>query len=110
MGQMRQRYVWDKEKEKLVTEEEYYNTRPTSSHYVIQDTMPPTWHPADGKVYESKSAFRQVTKAHGLVEFGNDIKTSDAPQRREINSKQDKARRIEAIQRAMAETNFKIRG
>lgn len=44
---------------------------------IIEDTMAPTWHPADGKYYDSKSKFRQVTKAHGCVEVGNDYKTSD---------------------------------
>lgn len=40
-------------------------------HNIIQDTMNPTWHPCDGQIYESKSAFRRNTKAHGCVEVGN---------------------------------------
>lgn len=49
----------------------------SKSHAVIQDSMAPTWHPADGRTYESKSAFRAVSRAHGLTEVGNDYKTKD---------------------------------
>ncbi|WP_434733756.1 hypothetical protein NL154_05660 [Rhizobium sp. YTUHZ044] len=37
----------------------------------ISDTMDPTEH-VDGNFYSSKSQFRAVTRAHGLVEVGND--------------------------------------
>jgi hypothetical protein len=37
-------------------------------HNVSQDTIEPTWHPHDGRFYDSKSAFRRVTKAAGGVE------------------------------------------
>ena len=40
--------------------------------YVIRDTIDETWHPSDGKYYTSKSKFRQVTKAHGGIEVGNE--------------------------------------
>lgn len=39
--------------------------------YVIGDAMPPAEH-VDGRFYESKSAFRAVTRAHGLTEVGNE--------------------------------------
>lgn len=39
---------------------------------VIVDEMPPTKHMADGRLYTSKRRFREVTRAHGLVEVGND--------------------------------------
>ena len=39
---------------------------------VIGDTMEPTQHMADGKHYTSKRKFRDVTRAHGCVEVGND--------------------------------------
>lgn len=45
---------------------------------VIQDTMPLTWHPSDGKHYDSKSKFRAVTKAHGALEVGNESVTPRA--------------------------------
>ena len=37
----------------------------------ILDTMDPTEH-IDGRHYTSKAEFRAVTKAHGMVEVGND--------------------------------------
>lgn len=42
---------------------------------LIQDSIPATWHPANGKLYDSKSEFRRVTKQHGMVEAGNDVPT-----------------------------------
>lgn len=70
------RSVWfvDNETGKLLTAEEHRqkNAPPDRSFCVIDDSMPPTEHLIDGKIYESKSAFRAVTKAHGCVEVGND--------------------------------------
>lgn len=40
--------------------------------YVISDTIDGTWHPADGKYYDSKSNFRRTTKGRGMVEVGNE--------------------------------------
>lgn len=56
------------------TQRETANKPKTASF--IQDSMPPTWHPCDGKTYESKSAFRAVTKASGGEELGNDAPMS----------------------------------
>ena len=44
-----------------------------SFHAVHNDEMAPTWHPADDKVYTSKSEFRKTTAAKGYVEVGNDL-------------------------------------
>ncbi len=41
-------------------------------HNVISDNISDTWHPATGKKYDSKSAFRQATKAAGCVEVGTE--------------------------------------
>jgi len=38
----------------------------------ISDTMDLTQHMADGKHYDSKSAFRRATRAAGCVEVGNE--------------------------------------
>jgi len=38
---------------------------------VHQDTMEPLKHPFTGEVFDSKSAFRRVTKANGGVEVGD---------------------------------------
>lgn len=41
---------------------------------VICDTlMTPLEHPANGLMYDSKSAFRSATKANGCIEVGNDL-------------------------------------
>ena len=39
---------------------------------VISDNIPDLVHPANGKRYDSKSAFRKVTKAHGYQEVGTE--------------------------------------
>lgn len=41
-------------------------------HFVIDDTMPETWHPCTGELINSKSRFRQITKQHGCIEYGNE--------------------------------------
>jgi len=50
-----------------------------ASIYVHTDEMKATVHPCDGNVYESKSAFRRVTKEHGCVEVG----TGGLPKRKQ---------------------------
>ena len=44
----------------------------TAAPHVISDTIADTWHPATGKTYDSKSAFRRATKAAGCVEIGTE--------------------------------------
>jgi hypothetical protein len=46
---------------------------------IIRDTMDAAWHPATGEMMDSKSRFREVTKAHGLVEVGNDCQNRQNP-------------------------------
>lgn len=46
---------------------------PRKTPYLIRDSMDALVHPATGAVIDSKSAFRAVTKAHGLVEVGNEV-------------------------------------
>jgi hypothetical protein len=46
---------------------------------IHRDTMDALVHPATGETFDSKSAFRAVTKARGLVELGNDAPTTAAP-------------------------------
>ena len=61
----------------LIPIEEYNSSPLGSSHSVHQDTMEPTVHPMDGKVYDSKSQFRRTTFVYGCREVGNDYKTKD---------------------------------
>ena len=63
---------WDKERQEVV----WYSPdelRPKEAfHYVVEDTMQPLEHPATGRICDSKSAFRRITKENGCVELGND--------------------------------------
>lgn len=67
----------------------------TEAPCVVPDSMPETWHPADGKHYDSKSKFRRVTRAHGCIEVGNE-KQKD---RRQFNrnAHEDVRRAIEMV-------------
>lgn len=51
---------------------------PSSAPQVISDTMTAMVHPSNGKMYDSKSRFRDETRARGCVEVGNDVR---APRR-----------------------------
>ena len=54
---------------------------------------------ATGEVMDSKSRFREVTKAHGLVEVGNDYLTNLNPRTDDVKSrKQDIATAIEMVE------------
>jgi hypothetical protein len=57
--------------------------------YVISDSMPPT-EQVDGNFYESKRAFRQVGRALGLTEVGNE---KPKPRRR-VDPKAERRRAI----------------
>jgi hypothetical protein len=63
---------------------------------VISDTMDAVEH-VDGKFYESKSAYRAVTKARGYIEVGNDPARLRPPERAKPNEKDQ----IDAIDRAL---------
>ncbi len=43
-----------------------------ASANVIRDQMDPTIHHATGELIDSKSKFRQITKAAGCIEVGNE--------------------------------------
>ena len=62
------RYVWrDMEWQPIVVR------APTGrSAMIVRDTMDALRHPVTGKVVDSKSAFRRMTKDAGCVELGND--------------------------------------
>ena len=47
-------------------------TERRSGVHVISDAMEPTRHPSNGRIYDSKSAFRAETRARGLTEVGNE--------------------------------------
>lgn len=65
---MKRTYIW--KDGRMV---EAVPNRSSHFHHVIGDEMPPTEHPCDGKVYDSKSTFRKVTRFFGCEEVGNDL-------------------------------------
>lgn len=72
--------------------------RRNRSPNVISDSMDPLKHMGTGQIIDSKSRFRQATKASGCIEIGNEIQTTPrAP------VKLDKGERKNAIRRALWE-------
>src|ERR1700722_15980953 len=51
------------------------NEKLGTAAFVISDTMDPTRHMADGKMYDSKVKFRQATRAAGCIEVGSETAT-----------------------------------
>ena len=73
--------------------------------YVISDTMDPV-EQVDGRFYTSKSAFRAVGKAHGLIEVGNE---KIAPKQRATTEKAVKEKRRKAIHTAIQKVKAGVR-
>ncbi len=81
----KRKYVWHNGTFVDVTD---WKPAPRKTPYIIRDTMDALQHPATGEMFDSKSRFRDVTKAHGLVEVGNDSQKS-----RNIHSEPKHARK-----------------
>jgi hypothetical protein len=60
--------------------------------YVISDTMNPTRHMASGRVFDSKRAFREETRAHGCIEVGNEPLKPRTPIRLDKGQRRDHIR------------------
>lgn len=64
--------------------------------YIQSDNLTPMRHPITGKLMDSKSQFRAITRAHGCVEVGNeqqrDTRRIDMP-----DLKSDIARSIQEL-------------
>jgi len=61
-----------------------------ASSLYIQDEMPATKHPLDGKYYTSKAKFREVTRAAGYTEVGDAYERGYDPEKekeKESNAK-----------------------
>lgn len=69
----RGKWIWTKDSGWVSWEKVQAAKEENHSAYIQDDTMPPLEHPCDGRIYESKSAFRRATKAAGCVEIGNDL-------------------------------------
>lgn len=66
---MKSKYIWHAGEWVDVTG---WRPPPRKTPYIIRDNMEAAVHPATGVTMDSKSRFREVTKAHGLIEVGND--------------------------------------
>lgn len=69
-------------------------SRDYASAMVIRDSMDDLRHPITGEMIDSKSKFRQITKAHGAIELGNDRIT---PRRSEPDVKAEVGRAMEML-------------
>ena len=89
---------WSKPLPEPEPRKEFVSKRaPLATPMVIGDVMPLTEH-IDGRKYDSKAAFRAVTKANGCIEVGND----PARLRPTPKPKPDRKAIKEAVQRAVA--------
>lgn len=68
------RWVWNGKE--MVSVPLDYKPRRIDAPAVVQDSMDAIEHPADGRLYDSKSAFRRVTKEHGLEERGGEARVA----------------------------------
>jgi hypothetical protein len=66
--------------------------------FVISDTMTPLQHMANGKMYDSKKAFRAATRAAGCVELGNETSAILTPRKPIL---MDRAKRRDDIRRTI---------
>jgi hypothetical protein len=93
---MKHKFVWDGRTFVDVTG---WKRPPSRFPAIHRDTSEPMVHPATGEVFDSKSRFREVTKAHGLVEVGTDNLTNLNPRRADVQSrKKDIAQAIEMVE------------
>jgi hypothetical protein len=93
---MKRNYVWNGQTFVDVTG---WKRPPSRFPAIHRDTSEPMVHPATGEVFDSKSRFRAVTKAHGLVEVGTDNLTNLNPRRADVQSrKKDIAQAIEMVE------------
>lgn len=79
---VRGKWVFDSELEKLV--EVVPQTIIQAAPAIHQDTIEPIQHPATGEYFESKSAFRRLTRDRGYVEIDDDKTWNQIGEKREI--------------------------
>lgn len=93
---MKSKYIWHAGEWVDVTN---WRPPPRRTPYIIRDAMDAAMHPATGEMMDSKSRFREATRAHGLVEVGNDWRNSQNPRMDDVNSvKKDVAEAIERLE------------
>lgn len=76
-------YVYDKAQGKVVERSKRWIPA-SEAPFVIDDTMPMTKSPIDGKLYfDSKSAIRKHYRQHGFEEIGTDYENEERNEQRE---------------------------
>jgi len=90
---MKRRFIWHAGDWVDVTD---LKRPPRIGPYIIRDGMNALQHPATGEMMDSKSAFRRVTREHGLVEMGDQAPTT-APPRALPSVKADIVEAIQAL-------------
>ena len=65
--------------------------------YVISDIMDPVEH-VDGRFYSSKATYRAISRAHGLIEIGNE---KFKPRQRASERREEKEKRRKTLKLAL---------
>lgn len=99
-------YIFDRATQKMVDIEEYRPPSTGRHHFIIDDTMDAALHPCTGEMIESKSKFREITRAHGCEEVGNE-RLDYYSNNRKPDPRVERERRVEAIHRAFEEAKWK---
>lgn len=69
------KYIWDRDLKRFIPAAEWHRRHPPPKNMgpmVISDEHAPFKSMADGRIYDSKSAYRRTLKEHGFIEVGND--------------------------------------
>lgn len=83
-------YQYCEVQKKVVPRDEVMVRLPANvAHNFLNDDMPPTRHPITGDYYTSKARFRDVTRAHGCDEVGNEYEKGYDPEA-EFSREQDR--------------------
>ena len=73
------KFIYDKELQRVIPYEEWLERQAAkrsarAGYYIKDDTMDPLVNPADGRTYDSKSAFERATKEQGCEIIGNEYR------------------------------------
>jgi hypothetical protein len=89
-------YVYDPAQGKVVERKDKW-IEASSAPYIIDDTMPLTKSPLNGKLYfQSKSALRKHYKQHGYEEIGTDYENEERNIQREQQYAQEQEQKVDA--------------
>lgn len=80
------RLIWDKHVRDFVPPQEWARrhgnrkrSTEVSAPYIRTDGMDATWNPANGRTYDSRSAYYRAVKDVGCEIIGDDARIPDAP-------------------------------